>query len=311
MPVPFPVRYVELEEREHLLVIKLNRPGQLNSITPGMHCELSKVFRYYDTNEDLWVAVLTGNGRAFCAGNDLKVISGAGAKEDKHMDLTFPGVDLASMPKDLVNVPGGYGFGGLAEREGIKPILAAVNGIAHGGGFEIALSCDIILASEKADFCLPEPRTAGGAPNAGGILRLPRLLGYHNAMRLILTTQRVMGKEAVGMGIAQVLVPGGNEEVLKAALDMADQILLCSPDAIQACTQIVKRSMAEDTNVIASLRKQPDYPASKRSIVGANGKEGPRAFAQKRKPNWVPPAPIESFNEKYEALLGRKTLAKL
>merc|ERR1712048_1127211 len=110
----------------------------------------------------------------------------------------------------------GAGFGGIVERRSVKPIIAAVNGVAHGGGFELALSCDIIVASENADFALPEVRV-GLAALAGGILKLPRLIGYQNAMEMILTGRRINGAEACKMGIAQRLVPA-DEDVVTAAI---------------------------------------------------------------------------------------------
>ena len=161
----------------------------------------------------------TGNGKAFSAGFDLKSASGLSPPEDVTPDLTT-GVSLEGEEYCCQGIKGGTGFAGLTDRDGIKPVIAggtlnppflhltsiscctaAVNGIAHGGGFETALACDVIIASENADFALPEPKV-GLYAAAGGAIRLPRLIGYHNALSLILTGRRVKGEEAVRLGIA-------------------------------------------------------------------------------------------------------------
>jgi len=294
MPLPFTPRYVELEEKGPMLIIKFNRPKAMNSMPPAMHCELAKVFKYYDTNDSLWVAIVTGNGAAFSAGFDLKTAAGLAPKEDTEVDTTT-GIKLEG-PTDSQGIPGGTGFAGLAERVGVKPVIAAVNGIAHGGGFETALGCDVIIASEKADFALPEPKV-GLYAAAGGVIRLPRLLGYQNAMSMILTGARVNGTRAVELGIAQKVVPGGNAEVLAAAEEFAQQVLACSPDSIQASIQVAKKSLAEETNVLDAMKKQGQYPAALRMNQSDNRKEGPTAFSEKRQPKWVPPKPLGQFSK--------------
>lgn len=300
MPLPFTPRFVEYEEKGNLMIVKFNRPKALNSMPAAMHTELSKIFKYYDQNDSLWVAIVTGNGTAFSAGFDLKSAAGLAPKEDTEIDVTcaaMPSIALGGT-KDGQGIPGGTGFAGLAERpNGVKPVIAAVNGIAHGGGFETALGCDVIIANENADFALPEPKV-GLFAGAGGVIRLPRLLGYQRAMRWILTGERIKAKEAFDLGIVQELVPSTkNEDVLAAAEAFAQRILLCSPDAIQASIQVVKKSMNEETSAFDSIKKQGTYPAARRASQGDNMKEGPKAFAQKRKPNWVPPKPLGEFSK--------------
>merc|ERR1711972_1031492 len=223
----------------HLLVVKLNRPKGLNSLHTRCHMELARVFDYFDSNDALWVAVLTGNGRAFCAGNDLRVNAGVDTDGDGETLKPYNGQPL-KMPAS--------GFGGVVERKSPKPIIAAVNGVAHGGGFELALSCDIIVASEKADFALPEVRV-GLAALAGGILKLPRLIGYQNAMEMILTARRVKGAEAVKMGLAQRLVPA-EKSVLDEAIKLADEVLLGSPDGVQLSLQVAKACYYEGIDIM-------------------------------------------------------------
>lgn len=286
MPIDFATKYCEVEELRdgHLLVVKLNRPKGLNSLHTRVHMELARVWDYFDNNDALWVGVLTGNGRAFCAGNDLRVNAGVDTDGDGETLKPYNGQEL-SMPVS--------GFGGVVERKSAKPIIAAVNGIAHGGGFELALSCDIILAGEAADFALPEVRV-GLAALAGGILKLPRLIGYQNAMEMILTARRVKGAEAVKMGIAQRFVPA-DKNVLDEAINLADEILLGSPDGVQLSVQVAKATYYEGADINEMLKKQFQYPTTKRLFRSPNTTEGPKAFTQKRKPNWVPPQPLADF----------------
>lgn len=288
MPIGFTPKYVEVEELRdgHLLVVKLNRPKGLNSLHTRCHMELARVFDYFDNNDALWVAVLTGNGRAFCAGNDLRVNAGVDTDGDGETLKPYNGQEL-KMPVS--------GFGGIVERKSVKPIIAAVNGVAHGGGFELALSCDIIVASEKADFALPEVRV-GLAALAGGILKLPRLIGYQTAMEMILTARRINGTEARQMGIAQRLVPA-NESVLDAAVKVADEILLGSPDGVQLSVEVAKANYYEAADIFKMLKDQASYPSFKRMFKSPNTKEGPKAFTEKRKPNWVPPQPLADFQK--------------
>ena len=125
---------------------------------------------------------------------------------------------------------------------------------------------------------------------AGGVIRLPRFIPYHKAMSMILTGRRVKADEGFEMGFVSKVVPGGADECLAAALEFAEDVLLCSPDAIQASMQVVKKSMAEELSLVGSVRAQRDYPAAVRMNKGPNRLEGPTAFSEKRKPNWVPPA---------------------
>jgi enoyl-CoA hydratase/carnithine racemase len=237
-----------------------------------MHAELSRVFKYYDNEPTLWVAIVTGNGRAFSAGYDLKEAAGIDFIEP---DLT--GLNPNGEP-DCQGVIGGTGFAGLTDRQaladgtqGIKPVIAAVNGIAHGGGFETALACDVIIACDDSDFALPEPKV-GLFAGAGGVIRLPRFIPYHKAMSMILTGRRVKADEGFEMGFVSQVVKGGTEEVVAAALEFAEQVLLCSPDAIQASMQVVKKSMAEHYpgDIVGSLRAQRSYPAGVRMNRGPN-----------------------------------------
>lgn len=281
MPLPFKPKYCEVEELSngHIFLVKLNRPNNLNSLHLNCHLELDKVWNYFEENDDLWVGVLTGNGRAFCAGNDLKATSGIDSDGDGG---TFKGLEGKAPPKS--------GFGGVTERAAIKPIIAAVNGVAHGGGFEVALSCDIIVASPAADFALPEVRV-GLYAAAGGVIKLPRLIGYQNAMEMILTGRRVKGPEAKAMGFVQRLA-GEGEDVVKVALALAEEIMLGSPDAMQASVDVAKQTHFSWSPLMDAMMSQHKLPTVRRFQKGPNAKEGPLAFSQKRKPNWVSPSKL-------------------
>lgn len=281
MGLPAKLKYAEVETRGHVFIVKMNRPKNMNSVHPNVSWELMEVWNYFEENDDLWVGILTGNGRAFSAGNDLKATSGIDSDGDGE---TFKGL------KERTGTPL---FGGIVGRNMVKPVIAAVNGVAHGGGFELALACDVIIASELADFALPEVKV-GLFAGAGGVIKLPKMIGYQRAMRMILTGKRVKGAEAVQMGIASDLVKE-SDSVLDAALAIAEDIQLGNPDAVQASLDISKNTFWETTPYTEAFKDQYNgekFPTVGRWKKGPNMKEGPLAFSQKRKPNWANPEPL-------------------
>lgn len=286
MPLGFVPKYCQVEEiaDKHVFLVRLNRPKNLNSLHANCHWELDAVWNYFEANDDMWVGILTGNGRAFSAGNDLKATSGIDSDGD---GKTFEGLKERGAQGQFGPASG---FGGITNRQSVKPIIAAVNGVAHGGGFELALSCDILIVSEAADFALPEVRV-GLYAAAGGVVKLPKLIGYQNAMAMILTGKRIKGAQAVQMGIAQQLVKDG-EDLVQAALTMADEINLGNPDAVQVSVEVAKQSYTKSTPVLDAVANQHKTATHKRWQKGPNMKEGPLAFSQKRKPNWASPAPL-------------------
>jgi len=244
-----------------LTVVTLNRPEVMNALHPPAHFELSQVFDSFASDPDQWVAIVTGAGeRAFSAGNDLKYQASGGKM---------------SIPTS--------GFGGIASRFDLdKPVIAAVNGLAMGGGFEIALACDLIVASESAMFALPEPRV-GLAALAGGLHRLPREIGTKRALGMILTGRRVSAKEGKELGfVNEVVAPA---ELMSAAKHWAKQILELSPMSVRASKQTVYKGL-EEASVAAGLANQSRYPAVAAMFKSADFVEGPRAFAEKRPPKW-------------------------
>jgi enoyl-CoA hydratase/carnithine racemase len=242
-----------------VLTVPLSRPELLNALHPPSHAELDRIWNEFEADPELWVAIVTGAGeRAFCAGNDLKFQASGGRIE---------------MPPS--------GFAGLTARyDMVKPVIAAVNGVAMGGGFEIALACDLIIASERAVFALPEPRV-GLAALAGGIHRLPRQIGLKHAMGMLLTGRRVAAEEGLRLGFVNEVVPHG--ELAAAARRWADLICECAPLSVRASKQAALRGLDA-----ATLREAVDtrYEELVAMVKSEDFLEGPRAFAQKRKPAW-------------------------
>jgi enoyl-CoA hydratase/carnithine racemase len=253
--------FCRAEREGRLTIVTLNRPQVMNALHADAHEELARVFDDFAADPEQWVAIVTGAGEgAFSAGNDLKVTAAGGRKP-------WPA----------------SGFAGLTQRFDLdKPVIAAVNGIAMGGGFEIALACDIIVAAENAVFALPEPRV-GLAALAGGLHRLPREIGAKQALGMILTGRRVSAEEGKALGFVNEVVPAG--EALAAARRWACVIMEASPMSVRASKQAVYRGLAEPT-LEDALRNQRDYPAVSAMFKSDDFREGPQAFAQKRKPEW-------------------------
>ncbi len=179
------LKFSKVTRKGPITIITLSRPEVYNALHIDAHFELNKVFDDFSADPDQWVAIVTGAGdKAFCAGNDLKWQAAGGKR----------GWDKG-------------GFAGLTSRfDCDKPIIAAVNGVAMGGGFEIALACDLIIASDNATFALPEPRV-GLAALAGGVHRLPRQIGLKRAMGMILTARHVSAREGLELGFVNEVVP--------------------------------------------------------------------------------------------------------
>jgi crotonobetainyl-CoA hydratase len=252
--------FCSVEKDGHLTVVTLERPEVMNSLHPPANAELSSVFDEFEADEEQWVAIITGAGdRAFCAGNDLKYQASGG--------------DMSGQPTT--------GFAGLTARyELVKPVIAAVNGVAMGGGFEIALACDIIVAAENAVFALPEPRV-GLAALAGGVHRLPRQIGTKQAMGMLLTGRRVAAAEGKELGFVNEVV--GKGAALEAARAWAAQILECAPLSVRASKQA---SMSGLAHAGVQAAQEARYEQLHKMIKSEDFVEGPKAFAEKRPPSW-------------------------
>ena len=252
--------HVKVKRDGHILEITLNRPDSYNALFSAAHFELAEIFDEFEQDQELWVAIITGAGeKAFCSGNDLKVTASGG-------DMSIPT----------------SGFAGLCLRtQREKPVIAAVNGVAMGGGLEIVLACDLAVADPSATFALPEVKV-GLFAAAGGLQRLTRQIGEKAAMEMILTGRPVDAKEASGLGIINsVSAPG---DVMTAARQLAQIIVANSPTSIRTSKRVLAavdalddwdEALALSNGEIVKLMKTKDM------------REGVTAFAQKRKPNWV------------------------
>jgi len=253
--------FCQVENRGRVCVITISRPEVMNSLHRPASLELEHAFDDFFNDSELWVAIITGAGeKAFCAGNDLKYQAAGN-------DTTLPV----------------SGFGGLTGRfQTIKPVIAAVNGICMGGGFEIALACDLIVAAENAVFALPEPRV-GLAAGAGGLLRLPRQIPLKQAMGMILTARRVGAQEGLSLGFVNEVAPIGS--ALNQALKLADVILEGSPMSIRASKQTVMQGLEADS-LESAYKTQKSFSAVKALYESEDRVEGPKAFSEKRPPAW-------------------------
>lgn len=246
------------------MVVSINRPDQRNALNPPANHELGAVFDTFESNADLWVAIITGAGeKAFCAGADLKHAASEG------MGSFVP-------PS---------GFGGLTSRfSRTKPVIAAVNGFATGGGFELALACDLIIAADTAKFGLTEPRV-GLAALGGGIQRLIREVGPKRAQAILMTGRLIGAEEALRLGLVNEVVPHG--ELMAAAMRWVEEILKCSPASIRATKAIA--NALDGQSVQGSMESMFALPEVKGLFASPDAKEGPRAFAERRPPRWSNP----------------------
>jgi acetyl-CoA C-acetyltransferase len=244
----------------HLLEVTINRPQARNSLHPMANDELDHIFDAYFADSDLWVAIITGAGdRAFSAGNDL----------------------VYSASRQPMWVPKN-GFAGLTSRRGMpKPVIAAVNGYAMGGGLEIALACHLIVADETAQFALSEVKV-GLVAGAGGLVRLPRILPPKVATEMILTGRRMGAAEALGHGLVNRVVPAGT--ALAGARALAAGILDGSPTSVRISLQL----MAETAGIADTIDAVSHPSAAFDDLMGsADAREGVAAFAEKRPPRWL------------------------
>lgn len=252
---------VRTERRGAVLEITLDRP-KANAIDAATSRRLGETFVAFRDDPALRVAIVTAAGdRFFSAGWDLKAAA-------------------AGEPQDY----GVGGFAGLTELFDLrKPVIAAVNGLAVGGGFELALACDLIVAAETAEFFLPEV-TIGLIPDAGGVLRLPRRLPRAVAMEMLLTGCRLGAADALRLGLVNRVVPGA--ELLSAARELATRITAAAPLAIAALKEVVAATEHLPVPEAYAAMRGGACPAYDRLLASEDMKEGPRAFAEKRPPVW-------------------------
>ncbi|MFK4794034.1 enoyl-CoA hydratase-related protein [Sphingobium sp. ZW T5_29] len=252
--------YIEVSSDGPVTHIRLNRPASHNALTPDMHHDLEAAFNEFAQDSDAMIAVVSGAGdHAFCAGSDLNF---------DVLDMCYPD----------------HGYAGLAQRFDLaKPVIAAVNGYALGGGFELALACDIIIATDSASFGLPEP-LAGMVALGGGLHRLARQIGLKQATGLILTSRTISADEGYRLGFVNEVV---RPEYLQSVVDRyCADILRASPAAIRASKQAMMYGL-DEPSVAKALAQQANIPEFVRWRISEDAREGPLAFTQKRPPRWT------------------------
>ena len=253
---------VKLDRQADILVITLDRP-KANAIDVATSLELHAAFKTLNDDPDLRVGIITGTGRFFSAGWDLGAANDGEAVDADH---------------------GPGGFAGLTEYFSLtKPVIAAVNGLAVGGGFELALAADLIVASETAKFWLPEAQL-GMLPDSGGLLRLPKAIPARLAHEMILTGRRMDADEAAALHLVSRVVPG--DELLKSALELAATIARSAPLAITAARDILRQTEALGIEAGYTHMRSGAIPSYQAMLQSDDALEGPRAFAEGRAPEW-------------------------
>ena len=247
---------VRTEVDAGVAVITIDRPQARNAVNGDVARGIAAAIEEFDGRADVSVLVLTGAGGTFSAGMDLKGFLSGDAP-------------LAA----------GRGFGGIVERPPVKPVIAAVEGYALAGGFELALACDLVVASEEAKFGLPEVRR-GLVAGAGGLIRLPKRIPYYLAMEIALTGEHFSAARLAAAGLVNKLVPAG--EALAAAKELAAKVALGAPLALAASKRVIVESA--DWSAAEAFARQGEIITP---IFGSkDATEGAMAFAQKRPPVW-------------------------
>ena len=258
---------VRYEKRGRVAYIVLDRPHVLNAMDVRMHEELGRVWDDFEQDDGLWLGVLTGAGdRAFSVGQDLKELVER---------------NCAGVPPTTFGSRGGPGWPRLTERFGLrKPVIARVNGYAFGGGFELALACDIIVAAEQASFALPEA-TLGLIPGAGGLFRLTRQIPFKIAMGYLMTGRRLSALRAYELGLVNEVVPGA--ELDSCVERWVKDILRCAPLSVRA----VKQVSLDSIHLSLQDAFHAHYEAEEARRNSDDCREGPLAFVEKRSPHWA------------------------
>ena len=252
--------------REHVARITINRPEVRNAINTPAHKEWSDLLDLAEADDDIWVVVVTGIGdKAFCAGRDLKYMSAMRQSSPEAQ------AEDAALMEQVTKLIERFHYA--------KPMIARVNGIALGGGFEVAMACDLVVAADHVQFGLPEPRRgiyAGG----GGVHRLPRQIPLKLAMEYLLTSRTMPAARAMELGIVNDVVPYAE---LDAAVDrLIDDILLGAPLSIRA----TKQATMDGLDMALPEAFYHRFPAVAAMFDSDDAREGPLAFSEKRTPEW-------------------------
>ena len=252
-------RYITYEKSDRIVTISMNRPESLNALHPAANKEMQEAFINFAQDDTILVAILTGTGkRAFSSGNDLRYTA-----EEKANPYEY-------------EIPLGGITGNLSIN---KPLMAAVNGYALGGGFELALACDLIIAADHAEFGLPEPTL--GLVASTGVHRLPRNIPFKKAMAMILTAKRITAEEASQLGLVNEVVP--YSLLMETAQHWAKRILKLAPLAVKASKQMAIQGF----NSPLEIAIEGQYSEFLKVLQSQDMIEGPRSFVEKRKPEWT------------------------
>ncbi len=251
---------VRYELDGHVATITYSRPEQMNALDGGMRAELNAAFSRFRESEDAWVAIVTGDGRAFCAG----------------ADLTSEGNPAGDFPGTFWERPTVNSF--ESGWEIYKPVIAAVNGYCLGYGLTLVTWCDFVIASERAQFGFPEVRV--GIPTIVGALRLPQRIGWQYAMELLLTGERISAERAKEIGLAGWVVP--HDDLLDEARALAARLVRAAPLAARATKEMAVR--APHLPAVDAIR----FGETMRRVAGAteDAAEGLAAAAERREPVW-------------------------
>ncbi|MGF1425450.1 enoyl-CoA-hydratase DpgD [Kitasatospora sp. LaBMicrA B282] len=258
---------IRYEKRDRVAHVTLDRPDRRNAMDLRMHEELARVWDDFEADDDLWVAVLTGAGdRAFSAGQDLKELAAR--------------IEGGTAAPSTFGSRGKPGWPRLTERFQLaKPVIARVNGHAFGGGFELALACDVIVAADTASFALPEAKL-GLIAGAGGVFRLTRQAPYRVALGHLISGRPMTAARAYELGLVNEVVPAAELDACVAGW-VAD-VLRCAPLAVRA----VKQAAAAAATMPLEQAFATRFPWEERRMHSEDAEEGPRAFVAKREPRW-------------------------
>jgi enoyl-CoA hydratase len=250
---------VEYERRGNVAIVTLNRPEARNAVNPAVSKGMADILDKIEGDDEIRVVVLTGAGDVFCAGADLKIVAQGRVDEIK-------------------NVKGA--FAGIVKRDFPKPIIAAVNGAALAGGFEIVLSCDVVVAADTARFGIPEA-SRGLLAGGGGLIRLPRRIPVALALEMAMTGDPIDAQRALQLGLVNKVVP--RHQLIDGALELAERISRNSPIAVRNSRKMVRESptLSEADAWTRCGELVAEVMASGDSIEGAT------AFAEKRDPVWM------------------------
>lgn len=259
--------HVEVTRRGRVLEVCLNKP-KVNAIDLEMSRELGEAFATLRDDPELWVGILTASGeRIFSAGWDLKALDAGETKLDNWWE------------------EGDYGdggFAGLTENWNLnKPVIAAINGLAIGGGFELAMACDLLIAADHVEFALPE-MPLGIVPDAGALQRLPRRIPYNIAMEMFLLGRRMGAEEAARYGLVNKVVPSA--DLMSAAREWADQLAQSAPLALQTVKEVLREIEAQPLEQAFGHMRTGDLPTYRAMLRSEDAAEGVRAFVEKRDP---------------------------